>query len=165
MNGFINVSPECGPREPWHDIHMRVSGPIVLDILQNFRERWQRERRRIVDQDDLCSEISYDLDPKPTAIWNKLPIIMETKHETRWVTQLLRTIDDTSADFERQNFLEVDESEGCQIDQSIQQGVIEIIRNAQGFLYIENQYFTGSSKYWECEPKVEAKNPIPQEIV
>ena len=25
-----------GPREPWHDIHSRVEGPIVLDILHNY---------------------------------------------------------------------------------------------------------------------------------
>ena len=29
-----------GPRQPWHDIHAKVEGPIALDIKQNFEERW-----------------------------------------------------------------------------------------------------------------------------
>lgn len=28
-----------GPRQPWHDIHARVSGPIVADLLHNFGQR------------------------------------------------------------------------------------------------------------------------------
>ena len=30
-----------GPRQPWHDIHARVEGPIVLDVLCNFADRWE----------------------------------------------------------------------------------------------------------------------------
>jgi phosphatidylserine/phosphatidylglycerophosphate/cardiolipin synthase-like enzyme len=33
----------AGPRQPWHDIHSRVEGPIVLDILHNFEARWQKQ--------------------------------------------------------------------------------------------------------------------------
>ena len=32
-----------GPREPWRDIHCRVEGPVVRDVYQNFRERWEKQ--------------------------------------------------------------------------------------------------------------------------
>lgn len=48
-NKFINLSSKCGPRQPWHDTHARVSGPATLNLLKNFRERWGRERRRLLN--------------------------------------------------------------------------------------------------------------------
>jgi hypothetical protein len=27
-------------RQPWHDIHARVEGPVAMDICLNFMERW-----------------------------------------------------------------------------------------------------------------------------
>lgn len=164
-NLFIAVSPECGPRQPWHDVHMRVSGPVTRDIFQNFRERWEKERRRIANKEDV-DDYYGSYDPEPTQIWSKIMTNAATESGgTQWVMQLLRSIEETSADFERKASPGLVDIEGCWVDQSIQQGVIEIIRNARGYLYIENQYFVGSSKYWEKEAKVEAKNPIPYEIV
>lgn len=32
-----------GPREPWHDIHSRVEGPIAWDVLFNFEQRWRKQ--------------------------------------------------------------------------------------------------------------------------
>lgn len=32
-----------GPREPWHDIHSRIDGPVALDVLLNFVERWAKQ--------------------------------------------------------------------------------------------------------------------------
>ena len=47
-NDFLNgnapcVNPKQGPREPWHDIHSKVEGPIAYDIFQNFKERWEKQ--------------------------------------------------------------------------------------------------------------------------
>ena len=38
-----SVPPEQGPREPWHDIHSKVEGPIAEDVFRNFYERWQKQ--------------------------------------------------------------------------------------------------------------------------
>lgn len=46
-NKNAKVSPEQGPREPWHDIHSRVGGPIAHDVFMNFYERWQKQVRGI----------------------------------------------------------------------------------------------------------------------
>ena len=39
-NGAVK---ETGPRQPWQDIHARVEGPAVRDILENFNERWSKQ--------------------------------------------------------------------------------------------------------------------------
>lgn len=31
------------PREPWHDIHARVEGPVAADVAINFLERWFKQ--------------------------------------------------------------------------------------------------------------------------
>ncbi|PBK58804.1 hypothetical protein ARMSODRAFT_1027928 [Armillaria solidipes] len=33
-----------GARMPWHDVHMSLTGPMVLDIVQHFVERWNEIR-------------------------------------------------------------------------------------------------------------------------
>ncbi|KAL9151322.1 hypothetical protein ABFS82_11G045000 [Erythranthe guttata] len=32
-----------GPREPWHDIHCRLEGPVAWDVLYNFEQRWKKQ--------------------------------------------------------------------------------------------------------------------------
>ncbi|TFK95611.1 phospholipase D/nuclease [Pterulicium gracile] len=34
------------PRMPWHDVHMTLTGPVVLDIVQHFVERWNEIKKR-----------------------------------------------------------------------------------------------------------------------
>ena len=41
-----SVPPEQGPRQPWHDIHMRVEGPAAHDVFLNFYERWLKQGAR-----------------------------------------------------------------------------------------------------------------------
>lgn len=42
-NGFISVKASEGPREPWHDVHARLTGRAAIDLLKNFEERWRRQ--------------------------------------------------------------------------------------------------------------------------
>jgi phosphatidylserine/phosphatidylglycerophosphate/cardiolipin synthase-like enzyme len=37
------ITVEQGPREPWHDIHARVEGPVAHDVYLNFTERWNKQ--------------------------------------------------------------------------------------------------------------------------
>lgn len=34
------------PRMGWHDVHMSLVGPVVLDIVQHFVERWNELKKR-----------------------------------------------------------------------------------------------------------------------
>lgn len=74
----------------------------------------------------------------------------------QWITQVLRSIDSTAADFQN-DISSLVEVGGSWVDSSMQKGIISVIRNAQEFLYIESQYFTGSTE--------EESNQVPYEIV
>lgn len=50
------------------------------------------------------------------------------------------------------------------IEKSIQTGYIQAIRSAQHFIYIENQYFIGSSYAWPSYNNAGADNLIPMEL-
>jgi phospholipase D1/2 len=72
-----------GPREPWHDIHSRLEGPIAWDVLFNFDQRWRKqagERREKL------------LVPIQELGLIQTPITAEDDPET-WNVQLFRSID------------------------------------------------------------------------
>ncbi|KAI9435046.1 phospholipase D/nuclease [Lactarius indigo] len=52
VSGTISVLES--PRMPWHDVHMTIDGPVVLDIVQHFVERWNEVKTRKVRFDWLA---------------------------------------------------------------------------------------------------------------
>ena len=48
-----------GPREPWHDIHCRLKGPVAHDLLLNFTDRWLKQEAQdanyLVDMSKVLS--------------------------------------------------------------------------------------------------------------
>jgi phospholipase D1/2 len=85
---FAVDAQTVGPREPWHDIHSSVRGPGVLDIVQNFTERWKMQaqgcERDLVDLEKLGLA-------DPPAYTGK----------DAWCTQLFRSIDARTALFDQ----------------------------------------------------------------
>ena len=53
---------------------------------------------------------------------------------------------------------------GRQVDSSIAQAYIQMIRNAENFIYIENQYFLGSAYAWLQNDDTNCHHTIPSEI-
>ena len=53
---------------------------------------------------------------------------------------------------------------GRQVDSSIAQAYIQLIRHAEHFIYIENQYFLGSAYCWSNHDDVNCNHTIPAEI-
>ena len=51
------------------------------------------------------------------------------------------------------------------MDDSIAKAYVQMIRNAEEFLYIENQYFMGSAFAWLSESETNCRHIIPAEIV
>ena len=51
---------------------------------------------------------------------------------------------------------------GRLIDNSIMSQYVNLIRNAQSFIYIENQYFIGSAYSWLDDQKTLAPHTIPR---
>ncbi|KAK1425964.1 hypothetical protein QVD17_14631 [Tagetes erecta] len=157
-----------GPREPWHDIHCRLDGPIAWDVLYNFEQRWTKQvgTRYLFTQAELDEFIIH-----PTALINNIPPSKDT-----WNVQLFRSIDGGAVSGfpekpEEASMAGLVTGKDNVIDRSIQDAYINAIRRAEKFIYIENQYFIGSSYDWKRsssnELKVEdigALNLIPKEL-
>lgn len=50
----MSLSWQCvfvaGPRQPWHDIHCRLQGPVATDVLVNHVQRWLKQASDKVDK-------------------------------------------------------------------------------------------------------------------
>lgn len=131
-------------RMPWHDVAMAVIGPTVYDIAEHFVLRWNFTKRDKYKRDERYDWIMLegrdgeDEDlvgvqrPKhPVGEYLKHPLTpLSTKNLDNRGTiraQLVRS----SADW----------SSGILTDHSIQNAYSEIIRKAEHFVYIENQFF------------------------
>ncbi|KAF0921473.1 hypothetical protein E2562_007013 [Oryza meyeriana var. granulata] len=149
-----------GPREPWHDIHCRVEGPAAWDVLDNFEQRWRKQG----DGDNLLVTLDKSWAAREAA---------QSDPES-WSVQVFRSIDGGAAAGFPEN---PDEAAAAGlvsgkdhvIERSIQDAYIHAIRRARDFIYIENQYFLGSSYAWRSGDgvKVEEINAlhlIPKEL-
>ncbi|TVU10231.1 hypothetical protein EJB05_43745 [Eragrostis curvula] len=169
-----------GPRQPWHDLHCRIDGPAAYDVLKNFEQRWRkatkwRSRFKSVShwKDDALiklERISWILSPS-TTVQNDDPSLWVSKEQDpeNWHVQIFRSIDSGSLkgfpsnckDASKQNLV-------CRknliIDKSIHTAYVRAIRSAQHFIYIENQYFLGSSFAWPSYVNSGADNLIPIEL-
>ena len=75
-----------GPREPWHDIHSRLEGPIAWDVLFNFEQRWRKQGGK-----DILIPLRELDDVIPPS-----PVTFQDDPET-WNVQLFRSIDGGAA--------------------------------------------------------------------
>lgn len=99
---------------PWHDVHSLIEGPTVQDVEHNFRQRWN----------DVIDRMRYDIEliipehPEPAPL------------ESTSTIQIARTIPANTYKFEPVAGIH---------------GIAELyanaLRNAQDFIYMENQYF------------------------
>lgn len=131
-------------RMPWHDVAMGVIGPCVYDIAEHFVLRWNFVKRDKYKRDErfdwleLRGRQGEDEDligvqrPKhPVGDYVVHPYTpMETKNLNNRGTihaQIVRSSGDWSS--------------GILTDHSIQNAYSDIIRKAEHFVYIENQFF------------------------
>lgn len=172
-----------GPRQPWHDLHCKIEGPAAYDVLTNFEQRWrkatkwsefgQRFKRISHWHDDALikiERISWILSPS-SSIPNDDPRLWVSKEKDpeNWHVQVFRSIDSGSLKgfpkdvhaAEAQNLVC---SKNMMIDKGIQTAYIHAIRSAKRFIYIENQYFVGSSYGWPSYRDAGAINLIPMEL-
>ncbi|KAJ9190038.1 hypothetical protein P3X46_001274 [Hevea brasiliensis] len=140
-----------GPREPWHDIHSRLEGPIAWDVLFNFEQRWKKQGGK-----DLLVQLRELED----IIISPSPVMYPDDYET-WNVQLFRSIDGGAAF----GFPETPEDAARA---GLINAYIHAIRRAKNFIYIENQYFLGSSFCWSpdgIKPEdINALHVIPKEL-
>ncbi|VAH12735.1 unnamed protein product [Triticum turgidum subsp. durum] len=155
-----------GPREPWHDIHAKVEGPVAWDVLRNFEQRWRKQGG---DKDHLVDHAALEAKVAPSSWAVTLPDDQEA-----WNVQLFRSIDNIDT-VGFPDSMEATFKAGLLQDKhrvyerSIQDAYIHAIRAAKSFIYIENQYFIGSSFQWKSHDGIDpgdvgACQLIPREL-
>ncbi|ESQ32073.1 hypothetical protein EUTSA_v10003665mg [Eutrema salsugineum] len=139
-----------GPREPWHDIHCKLDGPAAWDVLYNFEQRWMKQgsgTRYLISMARL-SEITVP--PFP---------VLESDNVEGWTVQRIHV---------EASSVGLITGKDNVIERSIQDAYINAIRRAKHFIYIENQYFLGSSFGWSSRDvnlnEINALHLIPKEI-
>ncbi|XP_072971350.1 phospholipase D alpha 1-like [Typha angustifolia] len=157
-----------GPREPWHDIHCRIEGPAAWDVLYNFEQRWRKQG----GGDDLLVPLAGYSNFGPRAAEEEEGHIAQEEVEA-WNVQVFRSIDGGAV----VGFPEAPKDAASLglvtgkdhvIERSIQDAYIHAIRRAKNFIYIENQYFLGSSYGWKSDDikaeDIGALHLIPREL-
>ncbi|GMY09435.1 phospholipase D beta 2-like [Fagus crenata] len=159
------------PREPWHDLHSRIEGPAAYDVLTNFQDRWLKAAK---PHGIKKLKMSYDdallrLERIPDIIGLSDAACTSENDPEAWHVQIFRSIDSNSVkDFPKDPKDATSKNLVCGknvlIDMSIHTAYVKAIRAAQHFIYIENQYFIGSSYNWSSHKDIGANNLIPMEI-
>ncbi|KAK8916872.1 Phospholipase D delta [Platanthera zijinensis] len=187
LNDFHNPTfpnETTGPRQPWHDLHCKIEGPAAYDVLTNFEQRWRKSTKwrefkwrfkkgtSHWNDDALIKleRISWILSPSPTVRINN-PILWVTKEEDleNWHVQVFRSVDSgslkgfpkTAQGAQGKNLVV---QKNLVVDQSIHTAYVKAIRSAKHFIYIENQYFLGSSYGWPSYKNSGAGNLVPMEL-
>ncbi|KAJ3706790.1 hypothetical protein LUZ61_010495 [Rhynchospora tenuis] len=184
-NPTLNA-PNDGPRQPWHDLHCKIEGPAAYDVLCNFEQRWRKatKLRRLLHwfskssvwRDDALikiDRISWILSPSAsTTNLHGDPHSWVSREEDpeNWHVQIFRSIDSGSIkgvpEFSHRaetKSYKLVRGKHLIIDQSIHTAYVKAIRSAKHFIYIENQYFIGSSYGWPSK-HTGADNLIPMEL-
>jgi len=126
------LTPEYGAHAPWHDVQVRLRGPVVHDVETVFRERWadpsalsRAPWRRAIDA-------VRRVDTTPAPLRPQAPAPPEVGHHT---VQLLLTYPDLgwgrSYPFAPRG------------ERSVARGYRKAIGNAESLVYVEDQYFWG----------------------
>ncbi|KAG6428707.1 hypothetical protein SASPL_112963 [Salvia splendens] len=165
---FVGPTVGC-PREAWHDLHCRFDGQAACDVLRNFEERWLKASKR-------HSQIKLAHDDSLLKL-KRIPDILGLEESAKvtegdpkaWNVQVFRSIDSNSVrGFPKDPIKATEKNLMCGknvfIDMSIHTAYVKAIRAAQHFIYIESQYFLGSSYSWSTCQNLGANNLIPMEI-
>eukprot|EP01006_Ploeotia_vitrea_P028293 TRINITY_DN61009_c0_g2_i1.p1 TRINITY_DN61009_c0_g2~~TRINITY_DN61009_c0_g2_i1.p1 ORF type:complete len:510 (+),score=20.69 TRINITY_DN61009_c0_g2_i1:129-1532(+) len=157
-NDFYNPSSSVatestGPRQPWHDIHSKVNGPAARDVHRNFVQRWVKQGL----ENSTNKEDYHKLVPLPLNITTGFVNEEDDKAALEddpemWMVQMVRSIDEHAA------------AAVTGIERSVQDAYLHRIKHARKFIYIENQYFLGSSSSWSSHCSVPCDNEIPQAL-
>ncbi|KAI4649278.1 hypothetical protein J4E93_003594 [Alternaria ventricosa] len=139
-------------RMPWHDVAMGVIGPAVYDIAEHFVLRWNFVKREKYKRDErydwLTMEGREGADEDLIGVQRpKFPVGQYVHHP---LTQLnSKNLDNRGTVHAQLVRSSGDWSMGIDPhEQSIQNAYCEIIRNAQHYVYIENQFFiTATGKH------------------
>ncbi|EMS46791.1 Phospholipase D beta 1 [Triticum urartu] len=170
-NPNFAVTDERGPREPWHDLHSKIDGPAAFDVLKNFEERWSKSSKRHGSKklSKSCNDTLLWIEKISEMAAIDDDVYSNDNDTERWDVQIFRSIDSNSVkafpkDPREATIQNLVCGKNVLIDMSIHTAYVTAIRAAQHFIYIENQYFLGSSFQWDSHRDLGANNLIPIEV-
>ena len=133
-------------RMPWHDVAMGLIGPCVYDIAEHFVLRWNFCKRDKYKRDDRYTWLTLEgregHDEDLISVQRpKFPVGGYTHHPMSPLSSkpLKGTEGTVHAQIVRSS---ADWSSGILNEHSIQTAYCEVIRSAQHYVYIENQFFS-----------------------
>ncbi|CAA7264463.1 unnamed protein product [Cyclocybe aegerita] len=159
------LSIQDNARMPWHDVHMTLQGDAVLDISQHFVERWNEIKKRKYREKENIAWLALPHEPEhaPNEAAARHPHLQHWreighKYTQRWHGPS-RPEDADGDDRNRgqgrgrrgQCRVQVirsvsDWSHGVLTEHSIQDAYIQLIKEAEHYIYIENQFFISNTK-------------------
>ncbi|AIY39895.1 Phospholipase D1 [Collimonas arenae] len=170
------------PRQPWQDINLQIKGPAAFDVFVNFILRWNSfagkdtnllDRGMAVNWFKQAKGADYLCDPLQKGAGTAVVQIcrsvssQQLKDELSLWNNAHQYINDDwkQPDRTRRNAVQAARKAWVQDNQtSVLDAMINCIRSAQGFIYIENQFFVsdcGVDKFGTHSP---AKNKIIAEL-
>lgn len=117
---YKTLDPARQPRMPWQDIHARIEGPSVYDFMLNFVRRWKASKGGKI----VFEETPSHFPPVGSAM-----------------IQVLRSA--PSGMVSREHGGGGSGSKGLTKEDHIQKSMLKLIKRANHFIYIENQFFVG----------------------
>ncbi|KAI5116806.1 hypothetical protein M0805_009483 [Coniferiporia weirii] len=148
-------------RMPWHDIHMTIAGDVVLDIVQHFVERWNEVKRRKYRTDERYDWLAlpHNVQAAPNEAVVRHPHreawhAMGKHFRQRFHLLVGEEVEDDPELYPRpptgscrvQAIRSVcDWSHGVLTEHSIQNAYIQLILEANHYIYIENQFFISNT--------------------
>lgn len=127
-----SMSEVYGPRPPWHDVQVALSGPVVYDVESVFRERWEDPNPLTRNPGYRIGDRLRRIDLSPAPLPPQAPPPPPVEGGTH-VVQLLRTYPHLS--FGRSYAFAPDG------ERSVARGYAKAIKRAENLIYVEDQYF------------------------
>ncbi|KAF9076259.1 hypothetical protein BDP27DRAFT_1398485 [Rhodocollybia butyracea] len=154
-------------RMPWHDNHMTLSGPVVLDIVQHFVERWNEIKKRKYRQDSAFDWLAFphNVQSAPNEPIARHPHReafhkMGRAYKQRWHDWMGQSPEEEPDDSEEGTYYRApmpatmkvqvvrsvcDWSHGVLTEHSVQNAYIQLINESRHYIYIENQFFISAT--------------------
>ncbi|KAF8530716.1 phospholipase D [Gautieria morchelliformis] len=153
-------------RMPWHDVHMTILGPSVLDIVQHFTERWNEIKKRKYKDDPRYDWLAlpHDVENAPNEAVARHPhreqwAAMGRRFQQQWhspspADTLARlSLGGNAPHGHGAMAMKVqvvrsvsDWSHGVLTEKSIQNAYLQLIQSANHYIYIENQFFISNTQ-------------------